>query len=165
MSRSSRDDHPRAPHIEAAKRGRTNAAASGVVSAKPTRAFAGHRQLRPPLLPTLTLNGPALSAKGGDRQVAPIRFVAELIGAERVSELAIRWLIALTVLCATSCYRFDGSGSGTEVNPTLQGSGRERQCSQLGSASFFAIGGRPALSIPITAFDRLRNIRGRPMST
>jgi hypothetical protein len=52
--------------------------------------------------------------------VAPIRFVAELIGAERDSELAIRWLIALTVLCATSCYRFDGSGSGTEVNPTLQ---------------------------------------------
>jgi len=34
-----------------------------------------------------------------DTEVAPIRDVAELVGADTDSERAIRWLIALVVLC------------------------------------------------------------------
>src|SRR5262249_37112819 len=43
----------------------------------------------------------ALAAKGRqiETEAAPIRYVAELIGTEADSERAIRWLIALMVLC------------------------------------------------------------------
>ena len=34
-----------------------------------------------------------------ETEAAPIRYVAELIGADTESERAIRWLIALMVLC------------------------------------------------------------------
>jgi hypothetical protein len=34
-----------------------------------------------------------------ETEAAPIRYVAELIGADTDSERAIRWLIALMVLC------------------------------------------------------------------
>jgi hypothetical protein len=42
-----------------------------------------------------------LKAKGKkiETEAAPIRYVAELMGAETDSERAIRWLIALMVLC------------------------------------------------------------------
>ena len=52
------------------------------------------------------LGEPANGTRYGDcqgRQIeteaAPIRYVAELIGADTDSERAIRWLIALMVLC------------------------------------------------------------------
>ena len=43
----------------------------------------------------------ALGAKGRpiETEAAPIRYVAELVGADADSERAIRWLIALMVLC------------------------------------------------------------------
>jgi hypothetical protein len=44
-------------------------------------------------------------------ETAPIRYVAELVGADTDSERAIRWLIALMVLCcdpAADC--IDGGG-------------------------------------------------------
>jgi hypothetical protein len=42
-----------------------------------------------------------VAAKGpqADVEAAPIRYVAELVGADGDSERAIRWLIALMVLC------------------------------------------------------------------
>ena len=43
----------------------------------------------------------SLSAKAHqiETEAAPIRYVAELIGADADSERAIRWLIALMVMC------------------------------------------------------------------
>ena len=43
----------------------------------------------------------ALGAKGRqiETEAAPIRYVAELVGADTDSEKAIRWLIALMMLC------------------------------------------------------------------
>jgi hypothetical protein len=43
--------------------------------------------------------GMAARARQLDTEAAPIRYVAELIGADTDSERAIRWLIALMVLC------------------------------------------------------------------
>jgi hypothetical protein len=42
-----------------------------------------------------------VAAKGRqiETEAAPIRYVAELVGADTDSERAIRWLIALMVLC------------------------------------------------------------------
>ena len=42
-----------------------------------------------------------VAAKGRqiETEAAPIRYVAELLGTDTDSERAIRWLIALTVLC------------------------------------------------------------------
>jgi len=43
----------------------------------------------------------SVAAKGRqiETESAPIRYVAELVGADTDSERAIRWLIALMVLC------------------------------------------------------------------
>jgi hypothetical protein len=43
----------------------------------------------------------SVAAKGrqAETEAAPIRYVAELVGANTDSERAIRWLIALMVLC------------------------------------------------------------------
>jgi hypothetical protein len=43
----------------------------------------------------------SMAAKGRqiETEAAPIRYVAELVGADTDSERAIRWLIALMVLC------------------------------------------------------------------
>jgi hypothetical protein len=43
----------------------------------------------------------SVAAKGRqiETEVAPIRYVAELLGADTDSERAIRWLIALMVMC------------------------------------------------------------------
>jgi hypothetical protein len=56
-------------------------------------------------------NGPADRPKGRqiETEAAPIGYVAELIGADTDSERAIRWLIALIVLCFDGD-RVDGRG-------------------------------------------------------
>ena len=41
----------------------------------------------------------AAKARQMETESAPIRYVAELVGADTDSERAIRWLIALMVLC------------------------------------------------------------------
>ncbi len=87
---------------EAAKRGHTNAALSAIAEQRKAReALAGQRQRDGAALADLKTERAALSAK--ERQIeteaAPIRYVAELIGANTDSERAIRWLIALMVLC------------------------------------------------------------------
>jgi hypothetical protein len=39
------------------------------------------------------------TARQAENEAAPIRYVAELVGTDSDSEQAIRWLIALMVLC------------------------------------------------------------------
>jgi hypothetical protein len=52
-------------------------------------------------LATLKSERAALAAKGkqAETEAAPIRYVAELVGADTDSERAIRWLILMMVLC------------------------------------------------------------------
>jgi hypothetical protein len=56
---------------------------------------------RPPPLAALKAERASVAAKARqlDTESAPIRYVAELVGADTDSERAIRWLIALKVLC------------------------------------------------------------------
>ena len=87
---------------EAAKRGRTNAALSAIAEQRKAReALSGQRQREGAALADLKTERAALSAKGRriETEAAPIRYVAELIGSDTDSEQAIRWLIALMVLC------------------------------------------------------------------
>jgi len=51
---------------------------------------------------TLQTERAQVAAKGrqAETEAAPIRYVAELVGADTDSERAIRWLIALMVLCS-----------------------------------------------------------------
>ena len=87
---------------EAAKRGRTNAALSAIAEQRKTReALTGQRQREGAALADLKTERAALGAKERqmETEAAPIRYVAELIGADTDSERAIRWLIALMVLC------------------------------------------------------------------
>jgi hypothetical protein len=87
---------------EATKRGRTNAALSAIAEQRKAReALSGQRQREGAALADLKTERTALSAKGRqiETEAAPIRYVAELIGSDTDSEQAIRWLIALMVLC------------------------------------------------------------------
>jgi hypothetical protein len=63
--------------------------------------LAAQRQREGKTLADLKAERAALGAKG--RQIetedAPIRYVAELLGADADSERAIRWLILIMVLC------------------------------------------------------------------
>ena len=58
----------------------------------------------------------AATGRQAETEAAPIRYVAELVGADTDSELAIRWLIALMVLC---CDRVDGRSLGQAVTGIL----------------------------------------------
>jgi len=87
---------------EAAKRGRTNAALSAIEGQRKARAaLADQRQRDGVALADLKAERAALSAKGRqiETEASPIRYVAELVGVDTDSERAIRWLIALMVLC------------------------------------------------------------------
>jgi hypothetical protein len=64
-------------------------------------ALAGQRQREGTTVADLKAERAALVAKGRqiETEAAPIRYVAELVGDKPDSERAIRWLIALMVLC------------------------------------------------------------------
>jgi len=86
----------------AAKRGRTNAALSAVEGQKKARAvLVDERNREAGTLATLKAERASVVAKGRqiETEAAPISYVAELVGADTDSERAIRWLIALMVLC------------------------------------------------------------------
>jgi hypothetical protein len=86
---------------EAAKRGRTNAALSAIEGQRKAReALSGQRQREGVVLADLKAERATLGAKGRqiETEAAPIRYVAELVGADTDSERAIRWLILLMVL-------------------------------------------------------------------
>src|SRR5712664_1723726 len=87
---------------EAAKRGRTVTALNAMEGQRKGRAsLVGERQREASTLADLKAERAALVAKGHQVEVeaAPIRYVAELVGDNADSERAIRWLIALMVLC------------------------------------------------------------------
>jgi hypothetical protein len=87
---------------EAAKRGKTNAAPSAIESQRRTRAaLADERTREAGTLAGLKAERASVAAKARQQETeaAPIRYVAELVGADTDSERAIRWLIALMVLC------------------------------------------------------------------
>jgi hypothetical protein len=87
---------------EATKRGRTTAALSAMDAQKKARAgLADERKREAGTLAALQTERATVAAKGRqiETEAAPIRYVAELIGADTDSERAIRWLIALMVLC------------------------------------------------------------------
>jgi hypothetical protein len=87
---------------EAAKRGRTTTALTAIGAQRKSReALAGQRQREASTLAELTAERAALGAKSRqiETEVAPIRYVAELVGADTDSERAIRWLILMMVMC------------------------------------------------------------------
>ena len=87
---------------EAAKRGRTNAALSAMEGQRKARgALVDERNREAGTLAALKAERASLSArtKQMETEAAPIRYVAELLGLDTDSERAIRWLIALMVLC------------------------------------------------------------------
>jgi hypothetical protein len=87
---------------EAAKRGRTNTALSAIEGQRKARAsLVDERNREAGTLAALKAERAAVDAKGRqiETEAAPIRYVAELIGADTNSERTIRWLIALMVLC------------------------------------------------------------------
>src|SRR5713226_7393806 len=86
----------------AAKRGKTRTSLSAIESPKKARAaLVEERKRESATLVTLQTERAQVAAKGrqAETEAAPIRYVAELIGANTDSERAIRWLIALMVLC------------------------------------------------------------------
>ena len=87
---------------EAAKRGKTNTALSAMEGQRRARAgLTSERNEAAATLAALKAERATVAAKGRqiETEAAPIRYVAELIGANTDSERAIRWLIALMVLC------------------------------------------------------------------
>jgi hypothetical protein len=87
---------------EAAKRGKTATALSVMEGQRKARTeLAGQRQREGVVLADLKAERAALVATGRriETEAAPIRYVAELVGADTDSEKAIRWLIALMVFC------------------------------------------------------------------
>jgi hypothetical protein len=87
---------------EATKRGKTTAAMALVEAQRRRRAgLAGERIREAGTLANLKVERASVAAKGRqiESESAPIRYVAELVGADTGSEKAIRWLIALMVLC------------------------------------------------------------------
>jgi len=87
---------------EAAKRGKTATALTAMEGQRKGReALSGRRQHEAGILADLKAEHAALGAKGKqiETEAAPIRYVAELVGADTDSERAIRWLILMMVLC------------------------------------------------------------------
>jgi hypothetical protein len=86
----------------AARRGKTNAALSAMEGQRRARAeLVDERNRAAGTLAGLKAERASVAAKGRqtETEAAPIRYVAELVGADADSERAIRWLIALMVLC------------------------------------------------------------------
>ena len=87
---------------EAAKRGRTNAAISVMEGQKRARtALVEERNREAGTLAALKAERAAVAAQGKriETEAAPIRYVAELVGADTDSEQAISWLILMMVMC------------------------------------------------------------------
>jgi hypothetical protein len=87
---------------EAAKRGRTNSALSAIEGQKKFRGgLVDERNREAGTLAALKAERAGVAANGRriETEAAPIRYVAEFLGINTDSERAIRWLIALMVLC------------------------------------------------------------------
>src|SRR5882672_7040356 len=87
---------------KATEKGRTTAAMKLADDQRKARAgLVDERKREAGTLAALQAERASVAAKGRqiETEAAPIRYVAELIGADTDSEQAIRWLIALMVLC------------------------------------------------------------------
>jgi hypothetical protein len=87
---------------EATRRGQTNTALAAMEAQKKARAgLVDERRREAGTLAALKAERASVVARGRQMETesAPIRYVAELLGASADSERAIRWLIALMVLC------------------------------------------------------------------
>jgi hypothetical protein len=87
---------------EAAKRGKTSAALSAIEGQRKARAgLVDERKREAGTLAAMKAERASVAAQGRkiETEAAPIRYVAEFIGVDADSERAIRWLIALMVLC------------------------------------------------------------------
>jgi hypothetical protein len=87
---------------EATKRAKASTAVSVMEGQRKARAaLAGERERAAGALATLKTERASVAAQGRriETEAAPIRYVAELLGVDTDSERAIRWLIALMVLC------------------------------------------------------------------
>jgi hypothetical protein len=87
---------------EATKRGRTNAALSVIEGQRKARAaLVDERNREAAALAALKAERASAAAQGHkiETEAAPIRYVAEMVGTDADPERAIRWLIALMVLC------------------------------------------------------------------
>jgi hypothetical protein len=88
---------------EAAKCGRTTAALSAMDGQRKARAALVEERKREAGAPPFALQTERASGTAQGRKIetgaAPIRYVAELLGLDTECEKAIRWLIALMVLC------------------------------------------------------------------
>jgi hypothetical protein len=89
---------------EAAKRDRTKAVFSAIDGQRKARQALAGRHRKASTLANLKAKRATLGAKGRqiEAEAAPIRNDAEPIGAETDSEWAIRWLLALIMLCCDS---------------------------------------------------------------
>jgi hypothetical protein len=87
---------------KATEKGRTTAAMKLADDQRKARAgLVEERKREAGTLAALQAERASVTAKGRqiETEAAPIRYVAELVGADTDSERAIRWLIALMVLC------------------------------------------------------------------
>jgi hypothetical protein len=87
---------------KATEKGKTNAALSAMEGKRKARAgLADERKREAGTLAAFQVERATVAARGRqiETEAAPIRYVAELLGADTDSERAIRWLIALMVLC------------------------------------------------------------------
>jgi hypothetical protein len=87
---------------KATEKGRTTAAMKLADDQRKARAgLVDERKREAGTLAALQAERASVAAKGRqiETEAAPIRYVAELVGADTDSEKAIRWLIALMVLC------------------------------------------------------------------
>jgi hypothetical protein len=87
---------------EAAKRGRTNAALSAMEGQRRSRTGLvdeRNREAGRARKPQAERASLAAQSRRIETEAAPIRYVAELVGADADSDRAIRWPIALMVLC------------------------------------------------------------------
>jgi hypothetical protein len=87
---------------EAARRGKTATALAAIEGQRRTRAgLVDERKREAGALAALKTERAEIGAKGRqiEMEAAPIRYVTELVGAGQDNERAIRWLIALMVLC------------------------------------------------------------------
>jgi hypothetical protein len=87
---------------EATRRGRTTGAMSIMEAQRRTRAGLVDERIRSEAaLAALKAERASVAARGRqiETEAAPIRYVAELVGADTDAERAIRWVIALMVLC------------------------------------------------------------------
>ena len=104
---------------EAAKRGRTKTALSAIEGQRKDR---GARNRETGTLAALNAERASVASRGRqiETEAAPIRYVAEFLGLDTDSERAIRWLIALMVLCRDLLsHCFDRGGFGPALIPAF----------------------------------------------